>query len=219
MCMYLRLEAPPLEENQRTCWVTCGHGVFVGLRCSDALYCLDLGFEAAAVCVSVQIHTWLQEHEEMINSSNSWMSEAQSWLSAPCTYTTAKCLSSHVCALQVSRCLCSVLLGAPTVMQSTAVRLALLTYDVKIALQTVLDDSAQIRTTLQGFGSVLKEMSQVCDVAALQEQLVEADRQVASVQGSFTAPLSQLEHAAAVSRPSLNSFIIVALQRLTVFCR
>lgn len=59
--------------------------------------------EAAAACVSAQIHTWLQEHEEMINSSNSWMSEAQSWLSAPCTYTTAKCLSSHVRALQVSR--------------------------------------------------------------------------------------------------------------------
>lgn len=65
-------------------------------------------------------------------------------------------------------------------------------------MQLVLDDSVQIRNTLQGFSSVLKEMSQVCDVTALQEQLVEADRQVADVQDSFTAPLSQLEHAAAV---------------------
>lgn len=37
----------------------------------------------------------------MINSSTTWMAEAQSWLAAPCTYTTAKCLSSHVQALQV----------------------------------------------------------------------------------------------------------------------
>ncbi|XP_075304834.1 nesprin-2-like isoform X3 [Odontesthes bonariensis] len=109
-----------------------------------------------------KIHTWLQEHQEMIKSSKSWMAEAQSWLTAPCTYTTAKCLSSHVNALQL-----------------------------------VLDDAAQIRTTLQGFSSVLKEMSQVCDITALQEQLNEADRQVADVQDSFTAPLSQLEHAAA----------------------
>lgn len=37
----------------------------------------------------------------MINSSDSWMCEAQSWLAAPCTYTTAKCLSGRVRALQV----------------------------------------------------------------------------------------------------------------------
>ncbi|KAI3367261.1 hypothetical protein L3Q82_008148 [Scortum barcoo] len=109
-----------------------------------------------------KIHTWLEEHQEMINSSKSWMTEAESWLAAPCTYTTAKCLSSHV-----------------------------------VSLQTVLDDSAQIRTTLQGFSSVLKEMSQVCNVTTLQEQLMEADHQVSTVQDSFTAPLSQLEHAAA----------------------
>ncbi|KAG7234116.1 hypothetical protein INR49_005780 [Caranx melampygus] len=108
-----------------------------------------------------KIHTWLQEHQEMISSSKSWMTEAQSWLAAPCTYTTAKCLSSHVHALQV-----------------------------------VLNDSEQIRTTLQGFGSVLEEMSLLIDVTTLQEQLLDADQQVAEVQDSFTAPLSQLEHAA-----------------------
>lgn len=64
------------------------------------------------------------------------------------------------------------------------------------ALKMVLDDSAQIRTTLQGFSSVLKEMSEVCDVTALEEQLMEADHQVAAVQDNFIAPLSQLEHAA-----------------------
>ncbi|KAM6917369.1 nesprin-2-like [Lycodopsis pacificus] len=109
-----------------------------------------------------KIHTWLQQHQEMISSSKSWMTEAKSWLATPCTYTTAKCLSSHVHTLQM-----------------------------------VLDDSAQIRTTLQGFGSVLKEMSQVCDVTTLQEQLDEADHQVAIVQDGFTAPLSHLGHAAA----------------------
>lgn len=79
---------------------------------------------------------------------------------------------------------------------------------VCLALQMVLDDSAQIRTTLQGFGSVLKEMSQVCDVTTLQEQLDEADHQVAIVQDGFTAPLSHLGHAAAVSRP-LYPFLLL----------
>ncbi|XP_054470233.1 nesprin-2-like [Anoplopoma fimbria] len=109
-----------------------------------------------------KIHTWLQEHKEMISSSKSWMTEAKSWLATPYTYTTAKCLSSHVHTLQM-----------------------------------VLDDSAQIRATLHGFGSVLKEMSQVCDVTTLQEQLDEADQQVAVVQDGFTAPLSHLGDAAA----------------------
>lgn len=42
----------------------------------------------------------------MINSSKSWMADAQSWLAAPYTYTTAKCLSSHVHALQVNTLNC-----------------------------------------------------------------------------------------------------------------
>ena len=72
-------------------------------------------------------------------------------------------------------------------------------------LQTVLNDSERIRDLLQSFDSVLEEMSQVCDVMILQEQLVEIDQQVADVQESFTAPLSQLHHAAAVSRTSSRS--------------
>lgn len=68
-----------------------------------------------------------------------------------------------------------------------------------LCVQRVLDDSVQIRSTLQGFSSVLKDMSQVSDTEQLQAQLLEADAQVADVQESFTAPLSQLEHAAAVS--------------------
>lgn len=65
--------------------------------------------------------------------------------------------------------------------------------------QRVLDDSAQIRSALQGFSSVLEEMAQVCDVTALQEQLLTAERRVAAVQERFTAPLTQLQHAVAVS--------------------
>lgn len=89
----------------------------------------------------------------------------------------------------------------------------------KILLQRVLDDSAQIRTTLQGFSSVLKEMSQVCDIERLQAQLVEADGQVAIVQESFTAPLSQLEHAAAVSHPSLDpNIVLLSFLPLIPYC-
>lgn len=39
----------------------------------------------------------------------------------------------------------------------------------------------------------------MCDVAVLQEQLLAADSRVAQVQGSFTAPLSELQQAATVS--------------------
>ncbi|MCJ8731019.1 hypothetical protein PDJAM_G00191190 [Pangasius djambal] len=65
------------------------------------------------------------------------------------------------------------------------------------ALQMVLDDSAQIRRTLQGFESVLKEMASVCDVSGLQQELCEADRCVADMQSSLLEPLKTLEHAAA----------------------
>ncbi|KAB5582142.1 hypothetical protein PHYPO_G00183770 [Pangasianodon hypophthalmus] len=109
-----------------------------------------------------KIHGWLQEHEEMVKGSQSWITESQSWLTAPYTYTTAKCLDSHVNALQM-----------------------------------VLDDSAQIRRTLQGFESVLKEMASVCDVSGLQQELCEADRRVADMQSSLLGPLKILEHAAA----------------------
>lgn len=68
--------------------------------------------------------------------------------------------------------------------------------------QRVLDDSAQIRSTLQGFGSVLTDMAQVLDVAALREELLGADGRVGEVQDRFTAPLAELQQAAAVSPPS-----------------
>lgn len=148
----------------------------------------------------------------MMNSADSWMAGAQSWLAAPCTYTTAKCLSSRVHALQVGQ------QPRPSVCHSTALatrgrcRGFWLDFDAVhssqlwligafLAFQRVLDDSAQIRSTLQGFGSVLKEMSQVCDVTALREQLLGADSRVARVQDSFTAPLSELQQAVSV-RPT-----------------
>ncbi|XP_077477536.1 nesprin-2-like [Stigmatopora argus] len=65
------------------------------------------------------------------------------------------------------------------------------------ALKTVLDDSAQIRSTLQGFAGILDQMSQVVNVSSLREQLLETEGQVAAVQDSFSVPLCQLEHAAA----------------------
>lgn len=75
----------------------------------------------------------------------------------------------------------------------------------------VLDDSAQIRRTLQGFESVLKEMSSVYDVSGLQQELCEADQRVADMQSSLLEPLKTLEHAAAVSLEILTLFIF-ALQ-------
>ncbi|KAJ8411705.1 hypothetical protein AAFF_G00153430 [Aldrovandia affinis] len=109
-----------------------------------------------------RINICIQEHDEMINSSNSWLSEAQVWLTEPCTYTTAKCLSSHASALQM-----------------------------------VLDDSAQMRRTLQGFVVVLQEVCSVCNMSALEEQLAQADQRVANMQQSIAGQLSQFQHAAA----------------------
>uniref|UniRef100_W5MW17 Spectrin repeat containing, nuclear envelope 2a n=1 Tax=Lepisosteus oculatus TaxID=7918 RepID=W5MW17_LEPOC len=43
----------------------------------------------------------LQEFDEMISNTNSWLSEALPWLSAPYSYSSAKCLSRHVNALQM----------------------------------------------------------------------------------------------------------------------
>lgn len=68
----------------------------------------------------------------------------------------------------------------------------------------VLDDSAQMRRTLQGFSSVLTEMGSVFDVSPLEEELSNADRRVADMQHSLLGPLSQLEHAAAVSTLTSN---------------
>ncbi|TRY90471.1 hypothetical protein DNTS_015631 [Danionella cerebrum] len=65
------------------------------------------------------------------------------------------------------------------------------------ALQMVLDDSAQMRRTLQGFGGTLTEMGSVFDITPLEEQLSNADRRVSDMQHSLLGPLSQLEHAAA----------------------
>uniref|UniRef100_A0AAV2JH51 KASH domain-containing protein n=1 Tax=Knipowitschia caucasica TaxID=637954 RepID=A0AAV2JH51_KNICA len=109
-----------------------------------------------------KIHSWQQEHQEMILSSQSWINEAKTWLAAPATYTSAKCLTSHVHALQV-----------------------------------VLGDSEQIRSTLRSFSLILDDMSEVCDITALQNQLQDQDRDVARVQDSFTEPLSRLRQAAA----------------------
>ncbi|XP_077587650.1 uncharacterized protein LOC144206512 [Stigmatopora nigra] len=64
------------------------------------------------------------------------------------------------------------------------------------ALKTVLDDSEQIRSTLQGFAGILDQMSQVINISSLREQLLETEGQVAAVQDSFSVPLSQLEQAA-----------------------
>ncbi|KAJ8288954.1 hypothetical protein COCON_G00016130 [Conger conger] len=109
-----------------------------------------------------KIHTCLEEHGEMINSSNNWLIEAHTWLTAPCTYTTAKCLSSHVDALQM-----------------------------------VLDDSEQMRRTLQGFAAVLQEVSSVCNMTTQEELLAQADQRVAIMQESIASQLSQFQHAAA----------------------
>lgn len=202
----LRSEAPPLEENRQTCWMRCGRGAFVGSRCSDAAHCLCC---CLCFCSDSYVASGTRGDDQQLQQL-----DVRGSVVAVCS------LQLHhgkVSEQPRPRSAGEPPLGAGRRWSAPLAGFTDISVDKK--LQTVLDDSAQIRTTLQGFGSVLKEMSQVCDITALQEQLVEADRRVATVQESFTAPLSQLEHAAAVSRPSLNSCIDVASHRLMEFCQ
>ncbi|KAG7461305.1 hypothetical protein MATL_G00208680 [Megalops atlanticus] len=64
-------------------------------------------------------------------------------------------------------------------------------------LQTVLDDSEQMRKSLQAFVPVLQEIAAVCDTAAMEEQLVRADQRIAGVQQGIVGPLAQLQYTAA----------------------
>ncbi|XP_036405234.1 nesprin-2-like [Megalops cyprinoides] len=64
-------------------------------------------------------------------------------------------------------------------------------------LQTVLDDSEQMRRGLQAFIPVLQEITAACDTAALEEQLVRADQRIAGMQQGIVGPLAQLQYTAA----------------------
>ncbi|XP_062293145.1 nesprin-2 isoform X5 [Scomber scombrus] len=63
------------------------------------------------------------------------------------------------------------------------------------ALQLVLDDSERIRDTLQGFRSVLAEISAVCDISIQEDRLDQNDQQVCTMQRSVLEPLKQLLQA------------------------
>nr|XP_023668622.1 nesprin-2-like isoform X2 [Paramormyrops kingsleyae] len=109
-----------------------------------------------------KIPACLQEYDEIMASSNSWLREANGWLKTPCTYTSARSLSSHVHTLQV-----------------------------------LLEDSEQMRATLQAFTPFLKEISTVCNTMTLEQRLSQADEHVASMQQSIVGPLTQLQNTAA----------------------
>ena len=83
----------------------------------------------------------------------------------------------------------------------------------------VLDDSEQIRMTLQGFVSMLTEISPVCDITVLREQLSEADGRVAAMQLSFVTPLSQMEHAAAVRSVFFLSTLLLSFLSFSLLLR
>ncbi|XP_036841097.1 nesprin-2 isoform X1 [Oncorhynchus mykiss] len=61
-------------------------------------------------------------------------------------------------------------------------------------LQMVLDDSERIRATLVGFGPVLVEISAVCHTTAMEDKLVQTERQVTAMQHNIMGPLDQLLH-------------------------
>ncbi|KAG7509989.1 nesprin-2-like [Solea senegalensis] len=127
-----------------------------------------------------QLHSQLSKRAEqrttLLSKTHTWLQEHREMISSSKSWMAeAQSWLAAPCTYTTSKCL------------SSHVQ----------SLQMVLSDSAQIRTTLQGFSSVLQEMSQVCEVTALKQQLLDADHQVAEVQDGFTAPLAHLQHAAA----------------------
>ena len=83
----------------------------------------------------------------------------------------------------------------------------------------VLDDSEQMRRTLQSFVAVLQEVSSVCEMTTQEEQLAQADQRVATMQQSIVDQLSQFQHAAAVSSSSLSCECQTKQRRTTVLVR
>lgn len=67
-----------------------------------------------------------------------------------------------------------------------------ITLILNLELQLVLDDSERIRDTLQGFRSVLAEISAVCDISTQEDRLNHNDQHVHSMQRSILEPLKQL---------------------------
>ncbi|XP_029965420.1 nesprin-2-like isoform X2 [Salarias fasciatus] len=63
------------------------------------------------------------------------------------------------------------------------------------SLQLVMDDSERLRRNLQDFGSVLEEISCVCDMRAQKKRLDHNEQQVQKMQSSILEPLEQLLHA------------------------
>ncbi|CAN9507959.1 unnamed protein product [Ophioblennius macclurei] len=66
------------------------------------------------------------------------------------------------------------------------------------SLQLVMDDSERLRHNLQDFGSVLEEISCVCDMRSQKMRLEHNDQQVQKMQSTILEPLQQLLHAVGV---------------------
>uniref|UniRef100_A0A9J7YPI6 Nesprin-2-like n=1 Tax=Cyprinus carpio carpio TaxID=630221 RepID=A0A9J7YPI6_CYPCA len=166
--------------DELDCLHTCLTAVEVELQDVNELHLDERRLLLDSLANTQQTHTRLTKQAEQrttfLSKVRDWLQEreemvkaSQSWISEAQSWLTTQCTYT------TARCL-----------------------DSHVnALQMVLDDSAQMRRTLQGFSSVLTEMGSVFDVSPLEEELSNADRRVADMQHSLLGPLSQLEHAAA----------------------
>lgn len=69
----------------------------------------------------------------------------------------------------------------------------------------LLEDSEQMRATLQAFTLFLKEISTVFNTMTLEQRLSQADEHIASMQQSIVGPLTQLQNITAVSSSTVLS--------------
>lgn len=65
--------------------------------------------------------------------------------------------------------------------------------------QMVLDESEGMQRSLEALGASLQEISAVCDTSTEEQNLLQIRTNISHMQSSVLEPLSQLQHAAAVS--------------------
>lgn len=80
----------------------------------------------------------------------------------------------------------------------------------------VLDESEGMQRSLEAFVPSLEEISAVCDTSHKEQNLLKIQTDIGHMQQSVLEPLSQLQHAAAVSTrvTDLNSILILICSNL-----
>ncbi|CAL8302957.1 unnamed protein product [Boreogadus saida] len=135
-----------------------------------------------------KIPAWLQQHQEMIQSSRVWLLEAQTWLTSPCSYTSAKCLFSHVHALKMvledSQHIRSSLQGLGGVLEGMAG-----VCDVTALRQQLDQADAHVADAQDSFTAPLAQLEHTAaEVEAIETEVRSMERNVSEIRALLSSP-------------------------------